>query len=121
MAERKIRCPDCGKAVEVPARPNKSPAETVKTAASPTPEPTKALTPEPAKAPTTAPAQTATTNSDELWYMKDVDGEEYGPVAKSDLDDWVAENRLTAECQLLRDGDPQWQWADDVYPQLTTE
>jgi len=52
------------------------------------------------------------------WYLKTEDQTQYGPVPKAELDSWVAEGRLTARCQVLREGDPQWQWASDVYPQL---
>jgi hypothetical protein len=30
----------------------------------------------------------------------------------------LAEGRITAECQLLKEGADQWQWASDIYPQL---
>jgi len=46
------------------------------------------------------------------------DGETFGPVPKSELDEWVSEGRLTADTQILRDGADQWQWATDEYPQL---
>ena len=50
------------------------------------------------------------------WYMKTPDGAQYGPVPRTELDQWQAEGRITPECQLLEEGSPQWQWATDVYP-----
>jgi hypothetical protein len=52
--------------------------------------------------------------------MKSPDGTIYGPVPREDLDRWLAEGRITAQSQLVRDGSDQWQWAADVYPQLRT-
>ncbi len=54
----------------------------------------------------------------EMWHVKTADGAEYGPVPKSELDQWCEEGRLTEDCQVLRDGGDQWQWASDLYPQL---
>jgi hypothetical protein len=50
--------------------------------------------------------------------MKSPDGTVYGPVPREDLDRWLAEGRVTAESQLVRDGGNQWQWAGEIYPQL---
>jgi len=52
------------------------------------------------------------------WYMKTEEGEDYGPVPKAELDQWVEEGRITSDCQILQDGAEQWQWASDVYPEL---
>ncbi len=52
------------------------------------------------------------------WYVKTAAGQTYGPVPKSQLDGWIAEGRVNAECQVLQHGAPRWQWASDVYPQL---
>jgi phage FluMu protein Com len=54
----------------------------------------------------------------ELWHLKTEDEQYHGPMARPELDRWVAEGRLTMNCQVLRDGADQWQWADEVYPQL---
>jgi hypothetical protein len=53
--------------------------------------------------------------------LKTEDGQTFGPVPKKELDEWLSEGRITAECQLLKDGADQWQWASDVYPQLGGE
>ena len=34
------------------------------------------------------------------------------------MDQLFNDCRITAECQLLKDGGDQWQWASDIYPQL---
>ena len=52
------------------------------------------------------------------WHVKTNDGQQYGPVSKTELDGWVTDGRLDAECQVLQDGWEQWQWADELYPQL---
>jgi hypothetical protein len=52
------------------------------------------------------------------WTLKTEDGQLYGPISKTELDSWVADGRVSAECQLLPTGGTQWQWASDVYPQL---
>jgi hypothetical protein len=45
-------------------------------------------------------------------------GQQYGPVTGDQLQAWYEEGRITADCQLLRKGAGQWQWATDVYPDL---
>jgi hypothetical protein len=57
----------------------------------------------------------------EYWHYKAEDGEDYGPVPREELDAWYAEGRITADCQLLREGSDQWQWAGDVYAELNEE
>lgn len=53
------------------------------------------------------------------WQMKTPDGLIYGPITKADLDRWCAEGRIIPQSQLLQVGSPQWQWAAEVYPQLS--
>ena len=52
------------------------------------------------------------------WHLKLPDGQAFGPISKQELDVWVVEGRVTNESQLLREGEAQWQWADEVYPAL---
>ncbi len=52
------------------------------------------------------------------WYMRTPDGQDFGPITQQDLDHWVGEGRLDADCMVLCDGWEQWKWASDVYPQL---
>lgn len=55
---------------------------------------------------------------DELWHLKIEDGRTFGPVPKSELDQWCEENRVTATCFLRRHSDSTWIAAGNVYPQL---
>ena len=52
------------------------------------------------------------------WYLKTDDGELYGPVDEAELREWIDEGRIDHECQLLQVGWKQWQWADEVFPEL---
>jgi len=52
------------------------------------------------------------------WHLQTEDGEQFGPVTRKEMDQWVADGRIDASCQLLRDGWDQWKWAEDVYPDL---
>lgn len=54
----------------------------------------------------------------EMWHMRIEDGRTFGPVSKAELDNWLAENRVTANCQLRRDNDSNWMAAYAIYPQL---
>jgi TM2 domain-containing membrane protein YozV len=66
-------------------------------------------------------AAAATQAAGASWYVKTDDGEDYGPVSRRELDQWASEGRLNADCQLLKDGSEQWQWATDLYPALDPE
>ena len=46
------------------------------------------------------------------------DGRQFGPVPKAELDQWVAEGRVTAQTELIYEGADQWQPASSVYPGL---
>lgn len=61
------------------------------------------------------PAVIATSDK---WRMKIANGLVYGPVSRAELDRWLTEGRITADCQLLPEGQQQWIWATDLYPQL---
>ena len=54
----------------------------------------------------------------ESWRLRTEDGQEYGPVSRSELERWIAEGRVTAGCWLLREGSSQWRWAGEVEPRL---
>lgn len=54
------------------------------------------------------------------WRVRTEDGAVYGPVTKAELDQWVAEGRVTALSQLLQEPDQHWQPAGQVYPQLAS-
>jgi len=52
------------------------------------------------------------------WYVQLADNQRYGPVTRTELDQWFHEGRLTAEDQLLQEGWTSWKWAPEVYPDL---
>jgi hypothetical protein len=105
LAGKRIKCPNCGSAVPVPVGETVAVGQAAAAAQS---------APVPAPRPTPTPPLTPP----DRWYMTNSAGEQFGPVPKSELDAWVAAGSVNADCQVLRDGDPQWQWADAVYPQL---
>jgi Predicted membrane protein len=107
-AGKKIRCPKCKGAIEVPAAAVPEPiAEREQEVEQSAIEP-------PQNVPVIA------TQSDQ-WYLKTEEGDQYGPVSRDELDAWKEEGRITAECQLLAAGSTEWQWAGDVYPDLDGE
>ena len=85
-------CPHCGKEVPAPAVDTVTP-------------PTEPVNP---------PRKTHSTE----WFVQAEDGRQYGPVTGELLRGWYEEGRITADCQLLRKGANQWQWATDFYPDL---
>jgi hypothetical protein len=52
------------------------------------------------------------------WHLKTPDGLSFGPVARVELDRWLGEGRITAQTQILHEGDGQWLWASQIYPHL---
>ncbi len=54
------------------------------------------------------------------WKFKGLDGQEYGPVSKQDLDQWVTEGRVNEQTQIQAPGQSQWQSAASFYPSLNS-
>ncbi len=54
----------------------------------------------------------------EQWRMRTPEGQTYGPVTKAELDGWVAEGRISSDCMLSSDSNPDWRSADTVYSAL---
>lgn len=52
------------------------------------------------------------------WQLRTSDGLTYGPIAKAELDRWLAEGRVTPQSQILQEGAGQWRGAAEIYPQL---
>lgn len=116
---KKAKCPQCQKPFEI--RPIEG-AEPKVAGSAPQPQKKSTSTPAPApapKRPAAAGPAAAAVQPREDWYLQTADGEEYGPVSRSELDDWFAEGRIDTECQLLREGWDQWKWAEEVFPELT--
>lgn len=61
----------------------------------------------------------ASTSPLDQWRLKTGDGMIYGPVPRADMDRWLTEGRVTPDSQLLQEGTDKWQWAREVYPQLS--
>jgi hypothetical protein len=93
LAGNLAACPHCGKQVRIPSGDTRPPILEL------------GIDPR-WKAPTT------------IWYVQSEDGKQYGPVTGEQLHAWYEEGRITADCQLLRKGAQQWQWATDLYPDL---
>jgi hypothetical protein len=55
---------------------------------------------------------------DANWYLQTASGRQYGPVDRRLLDYWQRLGAVTSRCQVLREGDSQWRWASELYPQL---
>ncbi|WP_254513327.1 hypothetical protein [Anatilimnocola floriformis] len=55
---------------------------------------------------------------DVKWYLQTFSGKQYGPVDRRLLDYWQRLGAVSARSQVLREGDTQWRWASELYPQL---
>jgi hypothetical protein len=99
VAGKKIKCPKCAGVLPVPGGPDSGTGSTDAGGNSPG-------------------SGSGVAASPSAWYLKTPDGNQYGPVPRAELDQWFGEGRVTAQCQLLKQGASQWQWASDIYPQL---
>lgn len=120
-AGKKIKCPKCQSVIAVPAAsgaPAAPSAPAAPAGQSPAQQAAGAPSSAPKVLPKAQPLATPKTKAD-LWHLKTEDGETYGPVSRPELDSWYAEGRITIDSQLLKDGSQQWQWASDLYPELT--
>jgi ribosomal protein S27E len=54
----------------------------------------------------------------QAWRMQTPEGQTYGPVGKAELDAWVTEGRVSANCLLNSEQDSRWVNADIVYPAI---
>ncbi len=52
------------------------------------------------------------------WHVHTYDGRRDGPVSEEQLQHWVAEGRLTPDCQVFQDGWTEWRFASDYFPSL---
>ena len=52
------------------------------------------------------------------WQVRTSDGRVYGPVPRSELDEWYAEGRIPGDAMLLVEGDPQWRRASEIFSEL---
>jgi hypothetical protein len=49
------------------------------------------------------------------WYMKTPERQVYGPVSWGELQRWLSEGRISAECELRGDDQPDWRPAGDYF------
>ena len=55
------------------------------------------------------------------WSVRAEDGRIYGPATLEELEQWIAEGRVHAQCHVLAEGAQQWIWAAEIFPQLTVK
>jgi DNA-directed RNA polymerase subunit RPC12/RpoP len=94
FAGKKARCPQCGTIYIVPGQPEVTPEDGIS-------ETIYKRRPD-----------------DEKWQVRTPDNRVYGPVPKSELDQWVAEGRVPPEASLQSESSGYWRPAGDVFPQL---
>jgi hypothetical protein len=56
--------------------------------------------------------------ADDRWHLRTDGGLTFGPVSRHELDRWQAEGRISHTSQILHEGDGNWAWAGQIYPQL---
>ena len=54
------------------------------------------------------------------WYVQSGDGQQHGPVSKEKLDALLAAGRLDGFCRVRAEDSDDWQWAEDLYPELAS-
>jgi hypothetical protein len=62
--------------------------------------------------------EVALTPATEQWRVRTQDGAIYGPVSKSELDQWVQEGRVADTSELQQVGTSSWAAATAIYPTL---
>lgn len=104
----KARCPQCNQVFVVGGEPQKQAAKS-----------TSPVTPIKSEDPLKSEALTSTASpTGQQWLMRTPEGNTYGPVSKPDLDSWLKEGRISAECQLREATSSNWLPAASVYPSL---
>ncbi len=95
VAGKRIKCPQCHEVLRIPDASD---------------EHVEAATPA---------QQPQAVGAEPLLQLKTPDGNVYGPVVRSEMDRWLAEGRITAQCELLDEAGEHLRWASEVYPQLS--
>lgn len=54
------------------------------------------------------------------WYVQTGDGKQHGPVSREKLDALLAAGRLDGFCRIRTEDADDWQWAEDLYPELAS-
>ncbi len=53
-----------------------------------------------------------------MWHFRMPNGKQFGPVTWEELDNYVFEGVITAECHVLEQGTDQWLWAGEVLAEV---
>ena len=118
-AGKKVKCPYCQASVRVAGERPEASSALVSPFAKSGGSSQVAPPPPPQQGAATAPKQPAATSSGKReWHVMTDDNDTYGPVSRAELERWVTEGRLDDTCQVLCEGWEQWQWADEVFPEL---
>jgi ribosomal protein S27E len=105
-----IRCPGCGKTLRIG---DEHAGKQVRCPACQQ----ISIAPAPGTAVTTLGAAAAGTNA--TWHMRTPEGQTYGPATWSQLEGWVSEGRLAADCQVAENAAGPWRGAAEIFPALT--
>lgn len=103
-AGQRVKCPSCKETMKVPAADGAAGGTASKSS-------------QPAAAGSAGQRKSAAKPATN-WYITTSDGEEFGPTTYAELEEWLAEGRIDAECQLLEEGWEEWKWAPEVFPEL---
>jgi hypothetical protein len=68
----------------------------------------------------TSESQPPASKPDDPWYMKTPEGQVFGPVNRAELERWLAEGRISAECELRTRENQEWRPADEYFGVLST-
>lgn len=108
-AGRKARCPKCGMIHNVPggtgAPSGSGPGISSPGSSIPTPSHSH-------------PGEMPTHVLGGKWEMRATDGSVYGPVDRSELDEWANEGRVSPSCYLRQEGG-DWFPAEQIYPHVS--
>lgn len=68
----------------------------------------------------TAPSAAASVAEGPLatWHMRTPEGQTYGPITRDELDRWVSQGRLSADCELAQSAFGPWEPALASFPEL---
>lgn len=82
---------------------------------------TESPAPPTARSSTESPAASSSAESAARWLLKIPEGEVFGPVARSELNQWVEEGRVSADCLVSTAGSETWRAAVELFPELAEE
>lgn len=84
----------------------------------PAPAPAKTETVAAKSAPAPAPKPAPPPPPEDTWYFQAEDGEVYGPVERSELEEWRREGRISPECRLRSSASEDWIVPSDLFPEI---